>query len=131
MKEDRQDESEAREESAVAVVVAAEKVDEEAHEGVGEAERGSSRFRFRLRSPRWVTAAAAAAAAFAAAVPAAAAKCGAAGSSATEGRAFPSTADREKLRCQAGRKSARVPLPPPYALLLRIPLLLLLLTFSA
>lgn len=40
---DRQDEREAREdeESAVAVVVAAEKVDDDAYDGVGEAERGS------------------------------------------------------------------------------------------
>lgn len=98
---DRQDESEAREDSAVAVVVAAEKVEDDACDGVGEAERGS-RFLLSRSSPRRLPAATAA---------------GARGSSVTGDRYFGPPEGRERLLlCQAGRKSAWLtPPPPPYA----------------
>lgn len=116
MKEDRQDESEAPreeddEESAVAHVVAAENAEDDAHDGVGDDERGSRwpspPHPLQLRPPPYEPPAPAAAASFADAVPALAVVTirSSGGVSGTGGRAFmlmlPPTADRSEPGCQA------------------------------
>lgn len=118
MKEDRHEESEARreqeEDSAVAVVVATEKAEDEAHDGAGDEER----------FPRWSPndAPAAAAAPFAENVPGlAAATIGSSGGvSGTGGKALllPLTADCPRPDCQAGGVTSHVFPPPLWFLLL-------------